>query len=83
MYNIELLTVISKPTDFKICKQCKGLNWYENEECLHCNDRGMETSSDFNETKEAVNEYLKSEYEFYQEEEGMSESEVDRILVDV
>ncbi len=25
--------IIGKPSDYWICKECNGLNWYENEEC--------------------------------------------------
>ena len=28
--------IISKWGDYKECKDCGGMNWYENEICTHC-----------------------------------------------
>ena len=84
MYSIELITIRSKPTDFKICKQCRGINWHENEKCLQCVPMMMKSiSTEFNEDGTGVVEYLKSEYDFYQEEEGMSKEEADRVITDL
>jgi len=28
--------VFQKPSDYKVCRECRALNWYENEECRCC-----------------------------------------------
>ena len=28
--------IIDNPDDFKKCKSCGAINWYENEECVNC-----------------------------------------------
>ena len=32
---VQLIDIYSKPSDFKVCKACKRLNWYENETCIN------------------------------------------------
>ena len=80
MYEFELISVVSKPSDFKICKKCQRLNWYENEECSNpcCNS----TESDFDESHEAIEKWVEDEYAFYMDEEGMTEEQVDHILIE-
>ena len=31
--------IIGKFDDYKICKDCGGYNWYENDSCPHCMSR--------------------------------------------
>ena len=80
MIEIELMTAVGKPSDLKVCKQCMQLNWYENEDChnIDCFAEG-----EFDENADAVNKKIKSEYDFYMKEEGMTEEEVDHILIEV
>jgi hypothetical protein len=75
-----LIKIVQKPTDYKVCNQCKQINWYENECC-----KNMECAvhNDYDETADAVQDWIKDEYGFYMEEEFMSEEEVDNILVDI
>lgn len=28
--------IINKPNDFKVCKKCFKINWYENLQCISC-----------------------------------------------
>ena len=28
--------IVSKPSDYKKCKSCGKVNWYEREECVNC-----------------------------------------------
>ena len=28
--------ILGKPADFKVCKECRTINWYENDECVNC-----------------------------------------------
>lgn len=42
-----------KPTDFKICKECKAINWYENEYCHQC------FKTDFEEDYSLVEKHIK------------------------
>lgn len=34
--------IISKPTDYTQCMQCRAINWYENESCIDCNSSNLE-----------------------------------------
>ena len=73
-----LLSVIAcKTSDFKVCKECGCINWYENEECHNCG------GSKFDESKEAVERWVKFEYEFWIKTEGYTEAEADDVLIDV
>jgi hypothetical protein len=80
VYEFELISVESKPSDFKICKKCKRLNWYENEECVNFDCDA--TEEDFDESHEAVEKWIEDEYAFYMDEEGMTEEQVDHILIE-
>lgn len=80
MIEIELMDAIGKPSDLKICCQCKRLNWYENEDC-HNPDCYAE--GEFDESQDAVLKYIEGEYAFYMKEECMAEEEVDHILIEV
>lgn len=69
--------ILSKPSDFKICKTCGKINWYENDRCINC--KGKE----FNDNKNIVIKYVESDIEFY-EEEGYTEDEIlDNIYCEV
>jgi len=48
--------VIGKPDDYKICKGCGAINWYENEVCHSCrNDEFRElTEKDIEEIEKAI-----------------------------
>ena len=67
--------VVVKPSDFKICKCCGQLNWYENDFCINC---GCEN---FDESEESVRKWTQDEYDYWQKEEGLSEEEADGILI--
>ena len=64
-----------KPSDFKVCKSCEKINWYENEECV-CGE------NDFNESEDAVKKAHQDELDFWIGE-GYSEAEADAILCEV
>lgn len=68
---------IGKPSDFKICKICNVINWYENEVCHSCKGKKFDKRE-----KEVIN-YLQEEYVFYVEGEGYDEEEVDNIQLDI
>lgn len=72
----QLCGILGKPSDYKICKKCGSINWYENEECV-CN------STDFKESEEDVIKWCNDEYDFWMKEEGYSESEADMVLLDI
>lgn len=69
----ELSRIAVKPTDYKVCTTCKTINWNENENCHSCNSESFDSS--------LVLGYVEDEYNFYENEEGYSESEVDNIEV--
>ena len=72
----QLHRVACKPSDYKICKECESLNWYENEACVtyNCGCKDFDTS--------LVPSYVEDEYRFYEDEEGYSESEIDDIEIE-
>lgn len=59
---------------FKVCKNCKCINYHLNNECFNCD------SETFYFDDEAVLNELDSEYEFF-EKQGLVEEEIDRIIV--
>ena len=67
--------IIGKITDYKICKKCGVLNWYENERCVNCSNNG------FDEEGKGVSEWINKEYLFYLKE-GYTENEIDTIEVE-
>lgn len=73
---VSLDTIERKPDDFKICKKCKNINWYENETCHICNGK------DFDELGKGVLEFIKHEHYFYGSE-GWEDDEIDNIRVEV
>jgi hypothetical protein len=75
MYEFTTDYLLAKPTDFKMCVECKRPNWYENEYCTHLDC----TSTKFR--KNGVIGYIKRDYKFYRNE-GYSEEEIDNILIE-
>jgi len=59
--------IIAKPSDYKVCKKCKSINWYENGECHICDHPQFTTNEDI--IIGEANEYIGIEYdnneEFY------------------
>ena len=76
---MEIMTAFGKPSDLKVCSDCGRINWYDNTECIciNCN------SNNFLEDKNSVSNAIAGEYTFYMNEEGMTEEEVDHILIEV
>jgi hypothetical protein len=72
----ELQRVLCKASDYKICKKCKTLNWYENKICcdLLCDSRRFD--------KKSVLDYVENEYKFYTEEEGYPKYMIDNIEIE-
>lgn len=59
-----------------MAKECGSLNWYENESCINSDC----SSSTFNEDKNAVYEKYAQEWIFWQDDEGYTEKEADRVF---
>ena len=70
--------ILGKLNDYKICKECKAINWYENDECRNCPQ-----SMEFFEDEKIILKWCKDEYKFYMKTEKYTESETDDILVDI
>ncbi len=68
--------IIGKKNDFKLCKQCERINWYENKICHCCNGK------EFNDHGKKIIEYVEYDYKFYKKL-GYDEEEIDKILVDI
>jgi len=75
---VDMCGIEMKPGDYKVCKECCVINWYENDVC-----RNPDCSCDeFLESKDDVLEWLYAEYRYY-DGEGYSEDEIDCFLVEV
>lgn len=68
--------IFVKNSDFKVCKECGHINWYENEECFFCEHKEFEFG-------EAVSIAVDEEYEFYQEEYKITELGCDAVEIEV
>ena len=73
---VDINGIETKPSDFKICKKCGALNWYENEECKDCDSEEFDTST------EAVLNWVEDEVEFWVKEEGYTEEQAYNVLVE-
>jgi RNA polymerase subunit RPABC4/transcription elongation factor Spt4 len=71
-----LSQIIGKANDFKICKGCNIINWYENEECHNCRGKS------FKPIGQGIVKMIESDYDFYKKE-GYDENEIDEITIDV
>ena len=76
---VQLIDIFSKQTDFKVCKVCSHINWYENEVCsnLEC------SCESFDEQESSVEKAIEKEYQFWMNEERMSEEAADQIYYDL
>jgi len=72
-----LAKIFGKPNDYKICKKCGALNWYENKECINCG------FAYFYEDGKNVDSYVENEYSLYKEKYSLKEEEIDNILIEV
>ena len=72
---VPLANIETKPSDFKVCKKCGSLNWYENESCFNCG------AEEFDESEEAVWKWVSDEREYWIKEEGYSDEEADTICI--
>ena len=73
---VRLDQICFKPSDFKICKECEKINWYENRKCS-CGSKKFTTS------KQAILRAYEKELIFWIKEEGYNKEEADGILQEV
>ena len=66
--------IVTKESDFKVCKKCNTLNWYENEECRECGSILFDNSR--------VRDWIENEYAYWINVEGFEEDEIDKIFVE-
>jgi len=94
----ELIRIFQKPSDYKVCRECRAINWYENEECQCCgakqyliDDSDADNVEDwddydtgnFDDSEEAVRKWCEIEYEYWIKEEGYTEEEADNVFITV
>ena len=79
MIEMDLMGAEMKPSDLKVCVECRNLNWYSNEECVNADCECVT----FDSGVDVVRARIREDYTFYMEEEGMTEEEVDDILIEV
>lgn len=70
----ELIRIYGKPTDFKVCKKCKAINWYENDECHNCNNKG------FTSNEKTIKKWCEKEFGFWIKTNEYTERETEDIL---
>ena len=75
----DLQGIQQKPSDYKVCRFCNYLNWYENEECYNCQDKDKK----FRYNEKDVLDTIESELDFWIKEEGYTEREADNVMIDV
>lgn len=77
----DLWSIMSKPSDYKICTTCGAINWYENEECsnMFCTGEYPKFDSELESVKSAVN----TELDYWMETEGYNFSEAQDVIVTV
>jgi len=51
--------IYSKPTDYKLCKHCKAILWYEKDHCIHC------SSTEFIEDIKSIEDRINNEVEYF------------------
>lgn len=73
---VTLEKICGKPSDFKLCTDCKAYVFYDYHECPNC---GLSHSFIEN-NPQAVIEQLEEEYRFYKED-GYDETFIDNIEV--
>ncbi len=69
-----LTVIVGKKRDYKICRKCGSVNWYEREVCHSCCESRV--------FKPVSQKWIDSEYDFWQNVEGYSEAEADNVLYD-
>ncbi|RLJ70704.1 hypothetical protein BCF55_0985 [Hydrogenivirga caldilitoris] len=74
---VTLDKIASQPSDYKICKECGYINFYENEVCVMCQ------GDEFDESEESVIRWVDNEYQYRIETEGYTEREADNVVVEV
>jgi len=72
----QMIQIVQKLNDFKVCKECSRINFYENEQCINENCSSIGFFEDENHVQHKVN----LEYKFYHDE-GYSEDEIDEIEI--
>jgi len=56
---ISLKKIVGKSNDFKICKRCNEINWYENEGCTICGNKT------FNEIGKGIVKWADKQWKFW------------------
>ncbi len=57
--------IISKPSDYLMCKSCGHINWYENKECVQCGDKIKHKKTV---TKAEMEEWADEEEDFWKQQ---------------
>ena len=72
--------VIGHSTDYWVCKECNGLNWYENEQCTGINQK-VECDGDKIEDDFAVLNWVDEQLDFYKKEMNYTEDDCHNIEI--
>ena len=62
--------IYNKKNDYKVCKECHGINWHENDQCIHC--VVIVPSSSFYRIGRKVKKIVKGEILYYQTQHDYS-----------
>ena len=55
----KLSRVIGKPDDYRLCPECRTINWYENSECVSCEETQLQPvpATEIKEKKKTLQEH--------------------------
>jgi len=73
----QLMQIQAKPSDYKICRFCNKINWYENENCVQCGEYNK-----FWISENKVIDAIELEYAFWIKEQ-LTEEEIDTLKLEV
>jgi hypothetical protein len=76
-----LSKIALKMTYYKICPACNKINWYENSQCINCLEDLEEVEIVKDEAKWIS--IITGEYDFWINQEGYTEEEIDGIYLEV
>lgn len=69
--------ILGKPNDYKRCRQCGVINWYENKHCHSCQHKQFRKPGD------GIENYCKTDIEYYTKDKEYTKREAEDILCDI
>ena len=73
--------ILGKPSDYRMCKLCGNINWYENTSCVFCGDETIESETTM--SNEDMSDWITEEIQFWTEIEDYTKEEAYRVMKEV